>query len=46
MAGLIYAGVVFIGGGVYKEDLYITLQKIISFITSFLNQIELTKMYC
>ena len=47
MAGSIYAGVEFVRGGVYKEeDLYVTLQKIVSFITSFLNQIELTEMYC
>ena len=40
MVGLIYAGVEFIGGGVYKEeDLYVALQKIVSFITSFLKQI-------
>ena len=36
MVGLIYLGVEFVGGGVYKEeDLYVALQKIISFITSF-----------
>ena len=39
-AVFVYAGVEFVGGGVYKEeDLYVALQKIISFITSFLNQI-------
>ena len=36
MVGLIYTGVKFVGGGIYKEeDLYIALQKIISFITLF-----------
>ena len=40
MVGTICVGVVFIRGGVYKEEaLYVALLKIISFIILFLNQI-------
>ena len=40
MVGTICAGVEFVGGGVYKEeDIYIALQKIVSFTTLFLNRI-------